>query len=120
MSTTERSEIETCAKLHSRFCRVYRIGQSKETSFLRLVVKNTIDQAMEDIKERKNLEIDGVMNTAKLREQLSIKDLMQLFGDVGEDESGNPFIFAEEAEGDEHLRVPCGSGDEGNLMGDEA
>ncbi|KAK5165240.1 uncharacterized protein LTR77_009338 [Saxophila tyrrhenica] len=103
------------------FCRVFRIGQTKTSSMTRLVVKNTIDQAMMNMKELKLTEIESVMSVSKLQEHVSLKDLMRLFGnEVGEDEAGQPFIFADDDGGDERLRVPGGSDDEDNLMGDEA
>jgi SNF2 family DNA or RNA helicase len=83
---------------------VYRIGQVKETTFIRFVVKNSIDAALMSIKERKQLEIDEIMDSAKLKEKLSVKELMSLFGEVGEDEEGRAFIFADEDE-NEHLRI---------------
>ncbi|EGP84644.1 SNF2 family DNA-dependent ATPase domain-containing protein, partial [Zymoseptoria tritici IPO323] len=43
------------------FCRVFRIGQVKETQLTRFCVKNTIDAAMFQVKERKIDEIEKVM-----------------------------------------------------------
>lgn len=40
------------------FCRVFRIGQEKETRMTRFVVENTIDAAMMALKEKKEKEID--------------------------------------------------------------
>ena len=71
---------------------------------MKLLVKNTIDQAMMAVKERKQIEIDDCMNSSKMREKLTVKDLLRLFGKVEEDEDGIPFIFADEHE-DEHLRL---------------
>lgn len=73
----------------------------------RLVVKNTIDAALVAIKERKQMEIDEVMDDSKRREKLSVHDLLRLFGPVGEDEEGKPFIFADgnDEGGPEHLRL---------------
>lgn len=86
------------------FGRVYRIGQTKETMLYRFVVKNTIDEAMMAIKEKKQIEIDDIMDLARVREKLSLKELMSLFGELDDDEEGGrPFIFAEEDE-NEHLR----------------
>lgn len=90
------------------FCRVFRIGQQQETRLTRLIVKNTIDETMMAIKERKNLEIDEVMNS-QLHERLSVEDLMTLFGGVGTDEEGRAFIFADE-EGDEEIGRGGGEG----------
>ena len=79
------------------FCRVFRIGQQKETQMLRIVVKNSIDAAMQSVKDRKQVDIDALMNDrAKRNEKPSVTDLMRLFGELGQDEEGNPFIFGEE------------------------
>ena len=70
----------------------------------RLVVKNTIDAAMTAVKERKQVEIDEVMNDEHRKQRLSVTDLMRLFGRVGEDGEGKPFIFADE-DGDPITRL---------------
>ncbi|KAK0316053.1 hypothetical protein LTR82_012346 [Friedmanniomyces endolithicus] len=87
------------------FCRVFRIGQTRPTMFTKFVVKNTIDSAMMVMKERKQVVIDEAMSDSRKRD-LSVKELMKLFGPVDEDDEGNPFIFAEEDGSEEHLRVP--------------
>jgi hypothetical protein len=61
------------------------------------------------------------MDSSKLAERVDVKDLMRLFGEVGEDDEGLPFIFADEDQKAEHLRVLADSDDEeGGVMGDEA
>ena len=65
----------------------------------RLVIKGSIDAALMQMKDRKQIEIDEVMQDAKRHDKLTVHDLMRLFGDLGEDSEGKPFIFAEEAEG---------------------
>ncbi|KAK1061371.1 hypothetical protein LTR74_011122 [Friedmanniomyces endolithicus] len=102
------------------FCRVFRIGQTKTTRFTKFVVRDTIDAAMMAMKEKKQLEIDEAMSDSRKRE-MSIKDLMKLFGAVDEDNEGRPFIFAEVDDSEEHLRVPnLDKEDEEQDMGDEA
>lgn len=44
------------------FCRIYRRGQEHETRMTRFVVKNTIDHRMIMLQERKQIEIDSVMD----------------------------------------------------------
>ena len=44
------------------FCRVYRMGQTQETMMTRFVVHNTIDSKMIQLQERKQIEIDSVMD----------------------------------------------------------
>ncbi|KAK5160796.1 hypothetical protein LTS14_001809 [Recurvomyces mirabilis] len=73
---------------------------------LGLVVKNTIDAAMVAMKERKQVEIDEIMEDPKRNERPTSAQLMKLFGPVGE-EDGHPFIFPNgEDEDNAHLRVP--------------
>lgn len=43
------------------FARIYRIGQKQETELLTMVVKNTIEDRMMDIKARKDGGIERVM-----------------------------------------------------------
>ena len=101
------------------FARCYRIGQEKETTLVKLIVKNSIDEAMVAVKERKQIEIDDVMNSGKMKQKLTVSDLMRLFGDVHEDSDGIPFIFADEAE-DEHLRLAnVDDEDEMGFMGND-
>ena len=71
------------------------------------------------VKERKQREIDEVMDDARQKERPSVQELMRLFGKVGEDGEGKPFIFADDDE-DEHLRVPnIDDEDEEQAMGNE-
>ncbi|KAH9827589.1 SNF2 family N-terminal domain [Teratosphaeria destructans] len=104
------------------FCRVYRIGQVKETRMTRFVIKNSIDAAMMALKERKQIEIDEVMNDAQKVDKLTVNDLMSLFGKVAEDENGKAFIFADvdETNTEEHLRLPdVDEEDENHFLGNE-
>jgi SNF2 family DNA or RNA helicase len=43
------------------FCRVFRIGQREETFMSRLCVKNTVDERLIAMQERKQNEIASVM-----------------------------------------------------------
>ncbi|PIA88970.1 DNA repair protein RAD5 [Cercospora beticola] len=83
------------------FCRVFRIGQEKETRMTRFVVENTIDAAMMALKEKKEKEIDEVMENPRLKEKLTVEELLRMFGEVRHDEGGQPFIFAEGVENEE-------------------
>ncbi|EMC91603.1 hypothetical protein BAUCODRAFT_79159 [Baudoinia panamericana UAMH 10762] len=99
------------------FCRVYRIGQVKETKLTSFCVRNSIDEAMHNLKEKKQMEIDEVMDD-KRRQNLTVNELMRLFGPVGEDDDGKPFIFPEKSgEDDDHPGI-ANSDDED--LGNEA
>ncbi|RMY14448.1 hypothetical protein D0868_01442 [Hortaea werneckii] len=78
------------------FCRVFRIGQTKETEMVRFVVSNTIDSAMMAMKERKTEEIDQVMEEARKKDIPDVSELLRLFGEVGEDDEGHAFIFVDD------------------------
>ncbi|KAF2723789.1 hypothetical protein K431DRAFT_218858 [Polychaeton citri CBS 116435] len=90
------------------FCRVFRIGQQKETFMTRLIVKNSIDTAMMALKERKRVEIDQVMDEDRKKEGFTFAELTALFipqsSVDGDEDDGRgerkPFIFA--AQDDEH------------------
>lgn len=99
------------------FCRIYRIGQTKETNLTRFCIRNTIDAAMMALKVRKQGSINEVMDS---KEKLSTEDIMGLFGGVGET-NGRPFIFpSNPSHEDDHLRVPnMDEEDEDREMGDE-
>ncbi|TLD37757.1 putative serine/threonine-protein phosphatase [Venturia nashicola] len=74
------------------FCRVFRIGQEQATSMTRFVVEKTVDENIIRMQERKQMEIDSVMDNDQHR-KLTIPELLRLFGDVDADENGNPFIL---------------------------
>jgi SNF2 family DNA or RNA helicase len=76
------------------FCRVFRIGQTKETSMTHLCVKNTIDAAIYALQSSKQENIDAALDDSKRKDKISVGELMSLFGSVEKDEDGRPFIFA--------------------------
>ncbi|KAF2855647.1 hypothetical protein T440DRAFT_159458 [Plenodomus tracheiphilus IPT5] len=78
------------------FCRVFRYGQKEETFMSRLCVNNTVDKRLMDMQERKDAEINAVMeNDGKKKSKMSIRDLMRLFGNLEEDAEGRPFIMVD-------------------------
>lgn len=80
------------------FCRVFRIGQIHETFLTRFAIKNTVDEAMINMQNRKQDEIDEVMNDEKGRRTSKIPtaELMRLFGAVREGEDGKAFILVDD------------------------
>jgi len=79
------------------FCRVFRFGQTETTCLTRFCVKNTVDERLIQMQERKEKEIDSVMNAdagAKTR-KMKLRDLMRLFGNIRDDEYGRPFIMTD-------------------------
>ena len=92
------------------FCRVFRIGQTKETSMTHLCVKNTIDAAIYALQSSKQENIDAALDDSKRKEILGTPDLLRLFGRVVDDEEGRPFIFAHDDKDDDDEY-----GDDGSL-----
>ena len=78
------------------FCRVFRIGQSSETFITRLVVKNSVDEKLQTLQDSKREAIDAAIDDAKMLDQLSLTELMRLFGPVGVGEDKKPFILVDE------------------------
>ncbi|KAK8011522.1 hypothetical protein PG990_010487 [Apiospora arundinis] len=74
------------------FGRVYRIGQTKETFLQCILVKGTIDQRIHDLQEKKMREIEQAMHYSK---GLSVDEIISLFGNLTEDEDGNPILEAD-------------------------
>lgn len=64
---------------------------------MQLTVSDSIDEHMEEVKQRKQLKIDTFSNENGLRE-LSQREVMSLFGEVEEDEEGNLRIAVDDAE----------------------
>lgn len=67
------------------FGRVYRHGQKKETYFVRIAVRNSIDDRMLDMQDRKESEIAVAMKEGKAVKPLTVDDCIALFG--GSDEA---------------------------------
>ncbi|MCJ1383851.1 hypothetical protein MMC17_006965 [Xylographa soralifera] len=81
------------------FCRVFRIGQTEETHITRFVVKNTVDEKLQNMQIDKQAKIDSAMGDDGTRlAKLSLSELLRLFGPVQEDETHKEFIIVD----DEH------------------
>jgi SNF2 family DNA or RNA helicase len=81
------------------FCRVFRYGQVAQTYMTRFCVRNTVDEKLINMQERKTAEIDEVMeDNGKTMKKLSMGDLLRLFGPVREMDDGTPFIMPDEEE----------------------
>ncbi|OJD35651.1 dna repair protein rad5 [Diplodia corticola] len=81
------------------FCRVFRIGQTEETSMTRFAVAGTIDEKLINMQVAKQEQIDRVMgDSGEPRENLTMHQMMRLFGPVKEDEQGRSFVIVEDRE----------------------
>lgn len=65
------------------------------------------------------MEIDALMEGARTRDAPDVQDLLRLFGTVGEDGEGNPFIFPEEPEDGAQRHVEHDSEDEYGAFGND-
>ncbi|KAK2767349.1 snf2 family [Colletotrichum kahawae] len=71
------------------FARVFRMGQTKETHFLRFIVNTDIEQRMLDMQVDKILAIDAALQDGGPRApKLSVEDIASLLGKVVRDETG--------------------------------
>jgi SNF2 family DNA or RNA helicase len=64
------------------FCRVFRIGQTKDVEVVRLAVKNTIDMDILQMQKRKTLEIDSAMEKKNRVGKLTTEELLRLFAPI--------------------------------------
>jgi SNF2 family DNA or RNA helicase len=75
------------------FCRVYRIGQDRDVEMVRFVVKDSVDEDIISMQERKNDEIDQAIDSKYRPGRLTTKELLQLFDtDLDRDENGEPIV----------------------------
>ena len=91
------------------YCRVFRIGQDKEVEVLRFVVRDSVDDDLVKMQERKDAEIDSAIGSECLEKRATINQLLSLFGEVSED-GNDQFILVEDNYPDDDLpmedRVP--------------
>ncbi|KAI1420125.1 P-loop containing nucleoside triphosphate hydrolase protein [Xylaria sp. FL1777] len=79
------------------FARVFRIGQTKETYFRRIVADATIDNRMEALQEEKEENISKLMESGG-KKKLSIQDALSLFGRVERHENGTFQVLSDDGE----------------------
>ncbi|KAK6828443.1 P-loop containing nucleoside triphosphate hydrolase [Apiospora arundinis] len=74
------------------FGRVYRIGQKKKTYLQSILVRDTIDERMHKLQKEKSQKIEAAMQYSK---SLSVDEVMNLIGNLTEDENGDPILEAD-------------------------
>ena len=85
---------------------MFRIGQTEETHITRFVVKNTVDEKLQNMQIDKQANIDSAMGDDGTRlAKLSLSELLRLFGPVQEDETHKEFIIVDD-EHDFDMEVP--------------
>ena len=81
------------------FCRLWRIGQEDETFITRFVIRNSIDDKLESMQKHKEKLVGGAIDDKNVTANLSVQEVMQLFGDVQFDKkTKRPFIVLDEDE----------------------
>ncbi|KAI1356101.1 SNF2 family N-terminal domain-containing protein [Xylaria sp. FL0043] len=79
------------------FARVFRIGQTKETYFCRIVADGTIDNRIEALQEEKEEKISKLIESGGKR-KLSIEETLSLFGRVKKCKNGTFQVLPDEDE----------------------
>lgn len=79
------------------YCRAFRIGQDKKVEVIRFVIKDSIDEDLIHMQERKDIEISAAMGPDTQKKRATITELLSLFGEVRE-EGDNEFILVEDEE----------------------
>ncbi len=80
------------------FARVHRIGQDKETYITRCIVEDTVDDRLLEMQEEKKEVISKAMDDRSVMANLTLPELLKLFGPVAYDENSKPFILVDELE----------------------
>uniref|UniRef100_L2FFQ8 DNA repair protein rad5 n=1 Tax=Colletotrichum fructicola (strain Nara gc5) TaxID=1213859 RepID=L2FFQ8_COLFN len=93
------------------FARVFRMGQTKETHFLRFIVNTDIEQRMLGMQVDKILAIDAALQDGGPRTpKLSVEDIASLLGKVVRDDTGKMIRvvadYSDEEEDDEDDNEP--------------
>ncbi len=78
------------------FARVHRIGQKEETYITRCVVADTVDERLLAMQEEKREIISNAMDDRSVMANLTLPELLKLFGPIAYDENSKPFILVDD------------------------
>lgn len=70
------------------FARIYRIGQKNKVEFVKIIVKDTIDDHLLELQQWKTTDISRTMGNDVLEGRATIIALLQMFADVQITETG--------------------------------
>jgi SNF2 family DNA or RNA helicase len=92
------------------YCRAFRIGQENIVEVLRFVVKDSIDEDLIKMQDRKDVEVTGAIGPDNLGKRATIQQLLELFAEVREGDGQNEFILVEDDSEDdgEEMRMEVG------------
>ncbi len=77
---------------------MFRVGQNQETYITRCVVEDTVDERLVEMQEEKSKIISTAMDDRSIMAQLTLPELLKLFGPVAYDENSKPFILVEDVD----------------------
>ncbi|KAI9768311.1 MAG: hypothetical protein M1840_004919 [Geoglossum simile] len=78
------------------FCRVFRLGQERETHVKRFIVSNTIDQRLMEMQALKKTQIVAALGDGGASGKLTPRELISLFGKLVKGEDGTELIAEED------------------------
>ncbi|WYZ46104.1 hypothetical protein EsH8_IX_000329 [Colletotrichum jinshuiense] len=104
------------------FARVFRMGQQKETHFVRFMVNTPIEKRMLKMQVKKILAIDAILQDDRPRApKVSLEDIARLFGRVVRNDKGDMRVvsdYSDDEDDDEDMGLPrTGAEDESDLEG---
>ncbi|PYH77327.1 hypothetical protein BO82DRAFT_423791 [Aspergillus uvarum CBS 121591] len=70
------------------FCRVWRIGQTQEVEYKKIIVSETIDDYLLRLQSEKLASIDQTIGDEKLKSRDTMEELLNMFADVEVDPNG--------------------------------
>ncbi|KAJ3579204.1 hypothetical protein NPX13_g1368 [Xylaria arbuscula] len=82
------------------FGRVFRLGQTKETHFRRIVADLTIDNRLLSLQERKVKDISKIIKSGG-KQKLSLEETLSMFGRVKKSESGVLQVLSDEIDSEQ-------------------
>jgi superfamily II DNA or RNA helicase len=96
---------------HQAYGRVFRMGQKKETWFVRLLTRKTIDGRMARLQAKKLKEINAaIKDFDSTRVQLNFEEVAELFGRVRRDENGRMIEVESDYDTDDEEEAEDGAG----------
>lgn len=87
------------------YCRAFRIGQERKVEVLRFVIKNSIDEDLINMQDRKDIEVTGAIGPDSHSKRATIAQLLGLFGEVVEGGQNEFILMEDESQVDDDANV---------------